>query len=119
MYSLGCSLIHFALFICMLFVQMPDVEKGIEFDTQLKNDYLALGEPINESFANFCGDKAIELQGIMNYLRFVHFFCFFTTSYREIYDVGVSNFALLMKGVEVFSLLLYIGAWINAVNAYT
>jgi len=47
---------------------MPDINLAKDFDTQLKNDYLALGQPIREdSFANFCENKAVELYDITNY----------------------------------------------------
>ena len=30
-YSLGCSLVHFALLVSVFFVEMPDIEKAKEF----------------------------------------------------------------------------------------
>lgn len=99
---------------------MPDINLAKDFDTQLKNDYLALGQPIREdSFANFCENKAVELYDITNYLCFVHAFCFLTTAYREIYEVGNSNFASFMKGIEVSATMLYSSSIIMAVNSYT
>lgn len=32
LYSLGCSLVHLALFLTIFFVQMPDIDKAKEFD---------------------------------------------------------------------------------------
>jgi len=34
LYSLGCSLVHLALFITIFFVEMPNVDRAKEFDSK-------------------------------------------------------------------------------------
>lgn len=82
---------------------MPDVEKGRGFDTLS---------------SNYCGTSSQGLHSLMNFLTFVHAFCFFATLYREIYEVTIGNIASIMKGVEVFATCLYIGSVIMNLNAF-
>ena len=84
-YSLGCSLIHFALQIALYFVKWPDLEKAREFD----DTYYAKITEINKEYrfdrtkSCYCEDETQICQTLMTYLLVIHMIAMIMTSYRE------------------------------------
>lgn len=109
LYALGCSLVHFALFVSIWFVENPNVERAVFLDNQHIQEKISLGKALDPEYDNFCGDHAKELVQHASILKWVHGLSVVVCLYREVYENGVGWRSQLMKGFEILFAMANIG----------
>ena len=106
LYILGCSLMHFSLFVAMLFVKWPDVDRAAQVDEDFKFIYKDKLKDISKSqlpILSMCKDSANELENAMDTLFYLHIVGFFVNVYKEVFEkqylkLGVT-FKILVIGM--------------------
>ena len=121
-YTVGCSLLHLAFLVAILFVKRPDVDKAREFDDVYFKQLIA-AKPVSLSAfditrdkVDFCESQAKELTMALNVMIGVHALCFAACFFREVFDANIQFLGQIMKLAELMGALLYYAVLIEALN---
>ena len=115
-YSLGCSLVHFTLFICLFFVKRPNINKAIKSDQTYVETLKASGA--TPSFPTFCELKAAEFELEIRLMFALHCIATFVSLYREVKSNNVGRIANFMRMMEIIVTCGYIGVIVMSLNSY-
>ena len=66
-----------------------------------------------------CEEVSIDLLNLMYRSMFAHFFCFFITLYREVYEAKLQTLGQVMRAMEILAVVIYFDIVFAGITYYT